>query len=108
LDVELREQGQPDAENGRNPSGIGIRRMPDEQDGICSVVGRTSQVNCPLCVEKGRLGFLYKNASGVGKLYGPPFGTGEEVESVFFFEVRYLSCKRRLGYVQSVRGPRET
>jgi hypothetical protein len=81
--------------------------MPDQQDGVCSVVGRASQVNGPLCVEKRRLGFLYKNASGVGKLHWPPFGAGEEVESVFFFEVRYLSCERRLGDVQPMRGPRE-
>jgi hypothetical protein len=54
-----------------------------------------------------RTGFFYENTPSIREFHNPSLVASEQMKSMLCFEVGDLFAERRLGYVQSVRGPRE-
>jgi hypothetical protein len=50
---------------------------------------------------------LDEDTPGIREFHKPSFIASEQVKSMFCFEVGNLFAERRLGDVQSIRGPRE-
>ena len=67
----------------------------------------TSEMHGTLRVREGRAGLLNEDTPCIGEFNNPPLVASEQVKAVFGFEVRNLFAERRLGYMQSVRGPPE-
>jgi len=70
-------------------------------------VSDTSEMHGPLRMGERRAGLLDKDTPGIREFHHPSLIASEQVKSILFFEVGNLFAERRLGYVQSVRGPRE-
>jgi hypothetical protein len=65
------------------------------------------KMHSPLGMRKRQPSLLDEDTAGIRELYNPSLIASEQVKSMFFFEVGNLFAERRLGDVQSVRGPRE-
>ena len=61
----------------------------------------------PLRMRERRTGFFYENTPSIREFHNPSLVASEQMKSMLCFEVGDLFAERRLGYVQSVRGPRE-
>ena len=70
-------------------------------------MGSTSEMHGPLRMRERRAGLLGEDAPGIGELHNPSLVASEQVKSMLCFEVCNLFAERRLGYMQSVRGPPE-
>jgi len=66
-----------------------------------------SEMRSPLRMEEGRASLFDERTSGIREFDNPSCVASEQVKSMLCFEVGNLFAERRLGYVQSVRGPRE-
>jgi hypothetical protein len=66
-----------------------------------------SEMHSPLRMEERRASLFDEGTSGIREFHNPSCVASEQVKSMLCFEVGNLFAKRRLGYVQSVRGPRE-
>src|SRR3984885_9318463 len=66
-----------------------------------------SEMHSPLRMEERRASLFDEGTSGIREFHNPSCVASEQVKSMLCFEVRNLFAERRLGYVQSVRGPRE-
>ena len=67
----------------------------------------TSEMHGPLRMRERRAGLFNEDTPGIREFDNPSLMASEQVKSVLGFEVGNLFAERRLGYVQSVRGPRE-
>ena len=70
-------------------------------------MGSTSEMHGALRMRERRAGLLNEDTPGISEFNNPPLVASEQMKSVLGFEVRNLFTERRLGYMQSVRGPRE-
>jgi len=61
----------------------------------------------PLRMEESRASLFDESTSGICEFHNSSCVASEQVKSMLCFEVGNLFAERRLGYVQSVRGPRE-
>jgi hypothetical protein len=61
----------------------------------------------PLRVRERRPGLLNEDTPCIGEFHNPSLVSSEQVKSMVCFEVGNLFAERRLGYMQSVRGPPE-
>jgi hypothetical protein len=61
----------------------------------------------PLRVQERQSSLFDEDAPGIRDFHNPSLIASEQLKSMFFFEVGNLFAERRLGDVQSVRGPRE-
>jgi len=61
----------------------------------------------PPRVQERQASLFDEDTPGIRDFHNPSLITSEQVKSMFFFEVGNLFAERRLGDVQSVRGPRE-
>ena len=68
---------------------------------------RISDIHSPIRIEERRASLFDESTSAKPKLNNPSCVACEQAKSMLCFEVRNLFAERRLGYVQSVRGPRE-
>jgi hypothetical protein len=66
-----------------------------------------SEMYSPLRMEERRASFFDEGTSGIREFHNPSCVACEQAKSMLYFEVGNLFAERRLGYVQSVRGPRE-
>jgi hypothetical protein len=66
-----------------------------------------SEMHSPLRMEERRASLFDESTSGIREFHNPSCVASEQVKSMLCFEVGNLFAERRLGYVQSVRGPRE-
>jgi hypothetical protein len=58
-------------------------------------------------MEERRASLFDEGTSGIREFHDPSCVASEQVKSMLCFEVGNLFAQRRLGYMQSVRGPRE-
>ena len=70
-------------------------------------MGSASEMYGPLRVRERRTGLFDEETPCIREFHNPPLVTSEQVKAVFGFEVRKLFTERRLGDMQSVRGPPE-
>jgi hypothetical protein len=70
-------------------------------------VGRTSEMHGPLRVRECRAGLFDEETPCIGEFHNPSLVASEQVKLMLGFEVGNLFAERRLGYMQSVRGPPE-
>ena len=70
-------------------------------------MGSTSEMHGPLRVRQRRAGFFDEETPCIGEFHNPPLVASEQVKLMLGFEVGNLFAERRLGYMQSVRGPPE-
>lgn len=68
---------------------------------------RTSEMYGPFRMGQGRTGLFDEETPGIGEFHNPPLVASEQMKSMFSFEVGNLFAERRLGDMQSVRGPPE-
>ena len=66
-----------------------------------------SEMHSPLRMEERRASLFDEGTSGIREFHNPSCVASEQVKSMLCFEVGDLFAERRLGYVQSVRGPSE-
>ena len=66
-----------------------------------------SEMHSPLRMEERRASLFDEGTSSIREFYNPSCVASEQAKSMLCFEVGNLFAERRLGYVQSVRGPRE-
>jgi hypothetical protein len=64
-------------------------------------------MHSPLRVQERQASLFDEDTPGIREFHNPSFIASEQVKSMLFFEVGNLLADRRLGDVQSVRGPRE-
>ncbi len=81
--------------------------MPNRQNAVAPLLCGTSDVCNPVRKLERGAGRFDEGSSGIGKFHNPSRIASEEVKLLLFFEVGHLFAERRLGDVQSVRGPRE-
>ena len=70
-------------------------------------MGSTSEMHGPLRVRERRAGLLNEETPCVREFHNPSLVASEQVKLMLCFEVGNLFTERRLGYMQSVRGPPE-
>ena len=70
-------------------------------------MGSTSEMHGPLRVRERRAGLFDEETPRIGEFHNPSLIASEQVELMLGFEVRNLFAERRLGDMQSVRGPPE-
>jgi hypothetical protein len=61
----------------------------------------------PLRVQERQASLFDEDTPGIRDFHNTSLVTSEQVKSMFCFEVGNLFAERRLGDVQSIRGPRE-
>jgi hypothetical protein len=61
----------------------------------------------PFRMRERRAGLFDEETTCIGEFHNPSVVASEQVKSMLCFEVGDLFAERRLGYVQSVRGPSE-
>ncbi len=70
-------------------------------------MGSTSEMHSPLRVRERRAGLFDEETPCICEFHNPSLIASEQVELMLGFEVRNLFAERRLGDMQSVRGPPE-
>ena len=70
-------------------------------------MGSTSEMHGSFRMRERRAGLLNEDTPCIREFHNSSLISGEQVKSVLGFEVGNLFAERRLGYMQSVRGPRE-
>jgi hypothetical protein len=70
-------------------------------------MGGTSEMNSPFHMQERRASLFDEYTPGIREFHDPSLIASEQVKFMLFFEVGNLLAERRLGDVQSVRGPRE-
>ena len=70
-------------------------------------MGGTSEMHGPLRVRERRASLLNEETPCIREFHNPSLVASEQVKLMLCFEVGKLFTERRLGYMQSVRGPPE-
>ena len=70
-------------------------------------MGGTSEMHGPFRMRERRAGLFDEKTTCIREFHNPAFVASEQVKSMLCFEVGNLFAERRLGYMQSVRGPPE-
>jgi hypothetical protein len=72
-------------------------------------MGGTSKMNSSVHMQERRASLFDEDSPCVGELHtdNPSIIASEQAKSMLFFDLSDLSAERRLGKVQSVRGPCE-
>jgi hypothetical protein len=81
--------------------------MPNHQNAIAALMSGTSEMHSPLRMQERQASLLDEDTPGIREFHNPSLIASEQVKSMLFFEIGNLFAERRLGDVQSVRGPRE-